>query len=114
MSSEMLQQLQLTQCSLRKNLLGEHVRDFLDRNTFSVGCVGSGTDDTVSPLSKLLRNYVAIVDDEILIENFEGLSSDHCTVESHDVDACLAGVAVGELCVACGVRNVHSAVKNCG
>lgn len=43
MSSEVLQQLDLAQCTLRQDLLAEDIRDLLDRNTLVGLLVGCGT-----------------------------------------------------------------------
>jgi hypothetical protein len=40
-------------------------------------------DDTVRALSKLFRNLVTLVDDEILIENLEGFPPDKRPVQCH-------------------------------
>jgi len=59
-------------------------------------------DDTVGSLSKFLCDHVTFIDDEVLVEDLEGLSSNHCTIESHDVGVCFTGVVVAKvLCVLC-------------
>lgn len=51
MSSEVLQQLDLSQGALGENLLAKDICDFLDCDTFTGLVVGSGADNAVRALS---------------------------------------------------------------
>lgn len=44
LASEMLQQLDFSQGSLRQNLLGKHIGDFFDCNTLAGGCIIGSTN----------------------------------------------------------------------
>lgn len=85
MSSEMLQQLYLTQSSLRENLLAEDISDFLDGDAFARLIVRRRADDAISTLPKLFGDGVPLVDDEVLVEHLEDLSALQCGV-SHSED----------------------------
>ena len=89
----MLEQLDLSQSALGQNLLGEDICNLLNRNTFlglSV-CCGARLDWSVQPyhtiattnipdnavcsLSQFLGDRVSLVDDKVLVEDLEHLSS---------------------------------------
>ena len=95
MTSEMLEQLDLSQGALGQDLLREDIGNLLDRYTF-LGltiCCGAGEglvssalsttsqdqqnvpDNTISTLSQLLCDGVSLVDNEVLVEDLEDLSS---------------------------------------
>ena len=89
-TTEVLQQLDLTQSSLRKDLLAEHIGDLFDGHTFagcSIRCGASVVsaeplynvfatipDDAVCALTQLFCDGVSFVNNEILIEDLEGLA----------------------------------------
>jgi predicted metal-dependent TIM-barrel fold hydrolase len=58
MSSEVLQQLDLAQRTLRQDLLAEDIRDLLDRNTLVGLLVGRGTLQAHRSASILRRHRV--------------------------------------------------------
>lgn len=91
-SSKMLQQLDLAQCALSKNLLAEDIGNLLDGYTLTGLVVGSGTDDAVGSLAQLLGDIVAPVNDELLREDLEDLSV--VTIVGH-IDQCI-GRGVGK------------------
>ena len=92
-SSEMLQQLDLTQGSLCENLLAEHVGDLLDRNSFASVAVGSRADNAISALAQFFCDSVALINDEVLVEDLEDLSACHVT---HDCGYLLGRGSCGE------------------
>jgi hypothetical protein len=83
-ASEVLQELDLTQRSLREDLLAEHICDLFDRYSLAslrIGSCASGTsaglwdslyislpDDAVCALPQLFCDGVSLVNDEVLIE----------------------------------------------
>lgn len=73
--SEVLQQLDLAQGTLGQNLLAEDIGDLLDSNTLSGLVVGCGADNTIGALTKLFRDSVALVDNEVLVEDLEDLAA---------------------------------------
>lgn len=96
MSSEMLQQLYLSQRTLGQDLLAEDIGDLLDRNPFLSLRIRSRTaisarqqmdpekrsrnelsipDNSISSLAKLLGHRVSLIDNEVLVEHLEHLSS---------------------------------------
>jgi hypothetical protein len=102
MSPEVLQQFDLAQCALGKNLFAEDIGDLLNgdtlvrlvvhgstvrsRNvsngsakikTFSKDLRISGLvpDNAISALAKLLCDGVALIDDEVLVEHLEHLAA---------------------------------------
>jgi len=75
MSPEMLQQLDLPQRPLGQNLLAEDIGHLLDRDTFPRLVVGGGADDAVGALAQLFGDGVALVDDEVLVEDFEDFAA---------------------------------------
>jgi hypothetical protein len=74
-ATEMLQQLDLTQGALGQNLLGEDICDLLDSDTLASLVVGGSADDTVGALAEFLGDSVALVDDEVLVEDLEDLAA---------------------------------------
>ena len=74
-SSEVLQQLDFTQRSLRQDLLGEYIGHLLDCDTLAGLVVGGCADDTVRALSQLFGNRVALVHYEVLIKDLEDLAA---------------------------------------
>lgn len=102
MSSEVLEELYLAQCSLGQNLLAEHIGNLLDSDTLVGLVVHSGTiavesrtvspdpiqrvkecaaaqcsspDNTIGALTQLFGNRIALVDDKVLVEDLEGLAA---------------------------------------
>ena len=91
MSSEVLQQLDFAQGSLSEDFLAEDICHFLDCDSFSSlcvrGCAGalsvllatpemaSVPDDTVCSLTKLFRDGVPLVNNEVLVEHLEDLAA---------------------------------------
>jgi hypothetical protein len=93
MSPEVLQELNLSQCTLSQNLLAEDISDLLDRNTFLGLSIRRGTvekiesayalsracdgvpDNTISTLTKLLCDRVSFINDKVLVKNLKHLSS---------------------------------------
>jgi hypothetical protein len=93
MSSEMLEELDLSQRTLCQDLLAENIGHLLDRNAFLGLGIRRGTaeiiesgyalsgkcdslpDNTISTLPKFLCDGVSLVDDEVLVEDLEDLSS---------------------------------------
>jgi hypothetical protein len=90
----MLQQLYLSQRTLRQNLLAENIGDLLNRNSLLglgirsragrqelVGAQQNNTgkehipNNSISTLTKLLRHRISIIDNEVLVENLEHLSA---------------------------------------
>ena len=71
----MLQKLYLTQRSFCQDLLAEDIGNFLDSHPVAGLVVGCSTDDPVRSLSQLFGDGVALVDDEVLIENLEDLAA---------------------------------------
>ena len=86
-SSEMLQQLDLTQGSLCENLLAEHVGDLLDCDSFSSMAISCRADNAICALAQFFCDSVTLINDEVLIEDLEDLSACHVT---HDC-GCLLG-----------------------
>ena len=84
MSSEMLQQLYLPQRPLGQNLLAEDIGDFLYRDTLARLVVRGCAYDPVGALSELFGHGVALVDDEVLVEDFEYLAALQCWVGHAD------------------------------
>jgi hypothetical protein len=74
-ATEMLQQLDLAQGTLGQNLLGEDIGNFLDRDAFSSLVVACGAHDTVRALTQLFCDGVALIDNEILVEDLEDLAA---------------------------------------
>ena len=75
MPSEMLQQLYLTQGTFGQNLLAEDIGNFLDSDALASLVVGRSTDNTICSLAQLFGDGVSLVNDEILIEDFEDLAA---------------------------------------
>ena len=72
----MLQELDLPQRPLGQNFFAEDISDLLDGNALAAGLgVRGGTDDAVGALADLFGHRVALVDDEILVEDFEDLTA---------------------------------------
>jgi hypothetical protein len=88
----MLEQLDLSQRSLRKNLLAKHICHLLDSNTRIRLLVGSGAkkrsasiatvdlgsalpDDSIRSLSEFLCHIILLIDHKLLIENLEDLAA---------------------------------------
>jgi hypothetical protein len=92
-TSEVLQQLDLTQRALSEDLLAEDIGDLLDGHAFTSLVVGRSTagilsagclhraayrvlpNNAVCALSQLLGHIVALVDDEFLVEDLVLLSA---------------------------------------
>jgi hypothetical protein len=98
MAAEMLQELDLAQSALGKDLLAEDIGNFLDGDSFLSRIVDGGTtwtqwllvsianracsppfmenppDNAVSSLAELLRDGVPFVHDEVLVEHLEHLA----------------------------------------
>ena len=75
MASEVLQQLYLAQGAFGQNLLGENICDLLDSDTLASLVVGGSADDSVRALAELLGDSVALVDNEVLVEDLEDLAA---------------------------------------
>lgn len=101
----MLEELDLTQCSLGQNLLAEYIGDLLDSDALVGLVVHSGTsivesrtvspnpiwwsknaqqrnaghdnlpDNTIGALAQLFGDRVALVNDKVLVEDLEGLAT---------------------------------------
>jgi len=74
-SSEVLQQLDLSQRPLSQDLLAEDICDLLDSNTLACLVVGRCDHDAVRSLTKLLGHSVALIDNEVLVEDLEHLTA---------------------------------------
>lgn len=74
-AAEMLQQLDLTQGAFGQNLLGEDICNLLDSDALARLVVGGSADNAVGALAELLGDGVALVDDEVLVEDFEDLAA---------------------------------------
>jgi hypothetical protein len=74
-TTEVLQQLDLAQGALGQDLLGEDICDLFDSDAFASLVVGGSADDTVGALAELLGDSVALVDDEVLVEDLEDLAA---------------------------------------
>jgi hypothetical protein len=86
-ASEVLQELDLTQRSLREDLLAEHICDLFDRYSLASLPIGSCTsvtsaglrgslhgslpDDAICALSQLFCDGISLVNNEVLIEHFK-------------------------------------------
>lgn len=105
MSSEVLEELYLAQCSLGQNLLAEYIGNLLDSDTLIGLVIHSGTievesrmispnpiqrsknaqqrsasqidspDNTIGALTQLFGNRIALVNDKVLVEDLEGLAT---------------------------------------
>jgi hypothetical protein len=89
-TSEVLQELDLAQRSLRKDLLAEHIGDLLDSYPLSSLAIGSSTstvsamlwrifsatipDNAICALTQLFCDGVSVINNEILVEDFEHLA----------------------------------------
>ena len=91
-TSKVLEQLDLAQGTLGEDLLAEDVGDLLDGHALARLVVGSRTgaesafvmrravarvvpDNAVGTLSQLLGYIVALVDDELLVEHLQAVST---------------------------------------
>jgi hypothetical protein len=74
-ADKVLQELNLSQRSLRQNLLAEDIRDLLDSNALARLVVGRRTHNAVGALSQLFGHRVPLVDNEVLVEDFEDLTA---------------------------------------
>lgn len=74
-AAEVLQQLDLAQGTLGQNLLGEDICDLLDSDALASLVVGGSADNAVRALAELLGDSVALVDDEVLVEDLEDLAA---------------------------------------
>ena len=75
MGSEVLQQLYLTQRPLCQNLLAEDISDLLDRNTLAGLVIGRRAHYPVRALAQLFGDGVALVYNEVLVEDLEDLAA---------------------------------------
>lgn len=75
MSPEVLQQLDLSQRPLGEDLLAEDIGDLLDGDALTSLVVRGSNDDAVGALTELFGDGVALVDDEVLVEDFEDLAA---------------------------------------
>ena len=91
MASEVLEELDLSQGTLRENLLAENIGDFLDGHAIACLAIGGRAvqvlgsehalepmyipDNTVCTLSELFRHSVSVVDDEVLVKDLEDLAA---------------------------------------
>lgn len=113
-ASEVLEQFDLAQGTLREDLLAEDIGDLFDSHALAGLVVGCSTSwhlvsighedragrvvphDAVSTLSELLGHIVALVDDELLVEHLAAVSraglSSSCGARAH-----LEHLAVGEV-----------------
>jgi hypothetical protein len=69
----MLQKLDLSQGTLRQNLLAEDIGNLLDGHALVGLVVRRGTYNTIGTLTQLFRNSVSFVNDEVLVEDLEDL-----------------------------------------
>jgi hypothetical protein len=75
MSPEVLEQLDLAESPLGEDLLAKNIGNLLDRDPFASLVVGGGADDAVGALAQLFGDGVALVDDEVLVEDFEDFAA---------------------------------------
>ena len=102
MPSEVLKKLDLPKRTLCQDLLAEDIGDFLDGNSFLSLCICCGTvivpccqqlsfgraglaleilsefdlpNNSISTLAELLCDHISLINDEVLVENLEGLPS---------------------------------------
>lgn len=117
MASEVLKELDLTQSALGQDLLAEDIGNLLDRDAFVALVVDSSAvrlheqslanglpmhmspaawdtihspHDTVGSLAQLFGHGVALVHDEVLVEDLEDLS----TLQIRHLDDCLEDILV--------------------
>lgn len=90
MSSEMLQQLDLPQGALGQDLLAEDIGDLLDRDTLSCLVVAGCTDNAIGALAQLFGDGIALVDDEVLVEDLEDLAALEGRVAHRALAVCMA------------------------
>jgi hypothetical protein len=74
-ATEVLQQLDFAQGAFGQDLLGEDICDLLDSDALASLVVGGSADDTIRALAELLGDSVALVDDEVLVEDLEDLTA---------------------------------------
>ena len=74
-AAEVLQQLDLAQGTLGQNLLGEDICDLLESDALASVVVGGSADNAERALAELLGDSVALVDDEVLVEDLEDLAA---------------------------------------
>lgn len=75
MTSEVLQELDLSQGTLCQYLLTEDICNLLNGNPFPSLCICGSTDDAICALSQFFRHIVSFIHDEILVEDFEDLAA---------------------------------------